>query len=84
LHVFELAIADPECAGLADGLVVRGAAVWLELLVLVPELHAARPTAQPATSTAAVILAGLADLPGRAGLTCDCLFMRTCSPSSDG
>jgi hypothetical protein len=80
LHVAWFAIADPELAGFALGLVVRGAAVWVELLVLVPELHAARPTAQPATRVAAVILAGQAERPLTSGLTRDCLFMRSWSP----
>ena len=54
LHVAWFAVAEPDCAVL----VVRGDADWVELLVLVPELHAARPTAHPATRIAAVIFAG--------------------------
>ena len=83
LHVAGFAIAEPDCGGLAAALVLRGDADWVELLVLVPELHAARPTAQPATRIAAVIFAGPVDLSVTADLTCEFLFMRTCSPASD-
>ena len=77
-------LADPECAGLAAGLVVRGAAECVELLVLVLELHAASPTAQPATRIAAAILAGPAGPPLAAGPVRRCLFMRTCFPAPEG
>jgi len=81
LHVAWLAVPVP----VAAGLVVRGAGVWVELPVLGAELHAAKPTAQLATRIAAVTLAGLADLSGMViDLTCECLFMQTCSPASGG
>jgi len=89
----ECDICDPECAdGLAGEPVVCGAAALLALLVLVPELHAARITAAPAISAAAAVLTGaigLIGLSGRIGLirpsgltrlTCHCLTMQTWSP----
>jgi len=80
-----LAVPVSVGAGVAAGLVVRGAAVWVELLVLGAELQAAKPTAQLATRIAAVTLAGLADLPVMViDLTSECLFMRPCSPASCG
>jgi hypothetical protein len=85
LHAAWLAVPVPVGAGVVAGLVVRGAAVCVELLVLGAELHAARPTAQPATRIAAVILAGPADLSVIViDLTSECLFMRPCSPASGG
>src|SRR5690242_16671758 len=85
LQVVWLAVPVPVGAGVVAGLVVRGAAVWVELLVLGAELHAAKPTAQPAARIAAVTLAGLADLSVMViDLTSECLFMRPCSPASCG
>jgi hypothetical protein len=82
LHVVWLAVPVPVGAGVA-GLVVRGAAVCVELLVLGAELHAVKPTAHPATRIAAVILAGLVDLSVMViDLTSELLFMRPCSPAS--
>jgi len=87
LHALRLAAGDPdpECIGglwfdmgepePAGPVVVRAAALPLELAVPVPELHAATIVMTPAVTATAAILTGLT------ALACDCLIMRTCSAS---
>jgi len=78
----EVAMCDPECIdGLAAGADVCGAAALLALLLLVPELHAARVTAAPTISTAEAVLTDANVVTGLTGPTCDCLAMRTWSPA---
>ena len=77
-----LVMCDPECMdALAAGAAVCGAAALLALLLLVPELQAARVTAAHAISTAAAVLTDAKGLAGLTALTCDCLTMRTWSPA---